>query len=73
LSLRDELIPRGIRVVALMPGATDTDLWQQFWPDAPRERMVDVESVAQAVLYAVLLPPNANLSELVLTPAGGAL
>jgi NAD(P)-dependent dehydrogenase (short-subunit alcohol dehydrogenase family) len=73
LSLRDELIPRGIRVVALMPGATDTDLWQQFWPDAPRERMVDVESVAQAALYAVLLPPNANLSEVVLAPTGGAL
>ena len=73
LSLRDELIPRGIRVVALMPGATDTDLWQQFWPDAPRQRMVDVESVAQAVLYAVLLPPNANLSEVVLAPTGGAL
>ncbi len=73
LSLRDELIPRGIRVVALMPGATDTDLWQQFWPDAPRERMIDVESVAQAALYAVLLPPNANLSEIVLAPTGGAL
>ncbi len=73
LSLREELIPRGIRVVALMPGATDTDLWQQFWPDAPRERMVDVDSVAQAVLYAVLLPPNANLSEIVLTPTSGAL
>jgi NAD(P)-dependent dehydrogenase (short-subunit alcohol dehydrogenase family) len=73
LSLREELIPRGIRVVALMPGATDTDLWQQFWPDAPRERMIDVDSVAQAVLYAVLLPPNANLSEIVLTPSGGAL
>ncbi len=73
LSLREELIPRGIRVVALMPGAIDTDLWQQFWPDAPRERMMDVESVAQAVLYAVLLPPNANLSELILSPTGGAL
>jgi NAD(P)-dependent dehydrogenase (short-subunit alcohol dehydrogenase family) len=73
LSLRDELIPRGIRVVALMPGAIDTDLWQQFWPEAPRERMMDAESAAQAVLYAVLLPPNANLSELVLAPTGGAL
>src|SRR5208283_432332 len=73
LSLREELIPRGIRVVALMPGATDTDLWQQFWPEAPRERMIDVKSVAQAVLYAILLPPNANLSELVLAPTGGAL
>jgi NAD(P)-dependent dehydrogenase (short-subunit alcohol dehydrogenase family) len=73
LSLRDELIPRGIRVVALMPGAIDTDLWQQFWPEAPRERMMNAESAAQAVLYAVLLPPNANLSELVLAPTGGAL
>jgi hypothetical protein len=35
--------------------------------------MVDVESVAQAVLYSVLLPPNANLSEVVLAPTGGAL
>ena len=73
LSLREELIPRGIRVVALMPGATDTDIWQQFWPDAPRERMIDVESVAQAVVYAALLPATANLSELVLTPTGGSL
>ncbi len=73
LTLREELIPRGIRVVALLPGATATDIWQQFWPDAPRERMVDVESVAQAVLYAVLLPAQANLSELVLEPVSGPL
>src|SRR5208337_3215148 len=73
LSLREELIPRGIRVMALMPGATATDMWDQIMPNAPRERMIDVESVAQAVLYAVLLPPNANLSQLVLAPTGGAL
>jgi NAD(P)-dependent dehydrogenase (short-subunit alcohol dehydrogenase family) len=73
LSLREELVPRGIRVMALMPGATDTDMWKQIMPNAPRERMVDVDSVAQAVLYAVLLPPSANLSELLLEPASGAL
>jgi NAD(P)-dependent dehydrogenase (short-subunit alcohol dehydrogenase family) len=73
LSLREELIPRGIRVVALMPGATNTDIWQQFWPDTPRERMIDVKSVAQAVVYAALLPPSANLSELIITPTGGSL
>jgi NAD(P)-dependent dehydrogenase (short-subunit alcohol dehydrogenase family) len=73
LCLRQELIPRGIRVVALMPGATATDMWDQIMPDAPRERMVTVEAVAQAVLYAVLLPPNANLSELLLEPSSGAL
>jgi len=73
LSLREELIPRGIRVTALMPGATATDMWDQIMPNAPREKMMEVESAAQAVLYAVLLPPNANLSELVLAPTGGAL
>lgn len=73
MTLRLELMSRGIRVVGLMAGATDTDIWEQFWPDAPRERMMDVESVAQGVLYAALLSPNANLSELVLTPTGGAL
>ena len=56
LTLREELIPKGIRVIALMPGATDTDIWNQFWPDAPRNKMVEPESVAQAVVYAVLLP-----------------
>lgn len=73
LTLREELIPKGIRVMALMPGATDTDIWQQIWPDAPRKKMIEPESVAQAVLYALLLPPNANLSELVLVPVRGAL
>jgi len=73
LSLREELIPRGIRVTALMPGATATDMWDHIMPNAPREKMMSADSAAQAVLYAVLLPPNANLSELVLAPTGGAL
>jgi len=29
--------------------------------------------VAQAVLYAVLLPPNANLQEMMVLPVVGAL
>ena len=39
-TLREELIPKGIRVMALLPGATDTAIWEQFWPDAPRDKMV---------------------------------
>jgi NAD(P)-dependent dehydrogenase (short-subunit alcohol dehydrogenase family) len=73
LSLREELIPRGIRVMALVTGATATDMWDQIMPNAPRDRMIDVNSVAQAALYAVLLPPNVNPSEICLDPAGGAL
>jgi NAD(P)-dependent dehydrogenase (short-subunit alcohol dehydrogenase family) len=72
-SLREELAPRGIRVMALMPGATSTDIWQQIAPDMPRDRMMDAESIAQAVLYAVLLPSNVNPSEISLDPTAGTL
>src|SRR5262249_31367087 len=38
-ALREELRQQGIRVLALLPGATDTEIWDQFWADAPKEKM----------------------------------
>lgn len=73
LTLREELRPKGIRVIALLPGATDTEIWKQFWPDAPRARMMSPESVASVVVNAILLPENATVEELVITPTAGAL
>jgi short-subunit dehydrogenase len=73
LSLRDELMPRGIRVTALMPGATSTDIWKQIMPDASREGMMDVDTIAEAMLYTVLLPPSANVAELFMIPTAGAI
>ena len=73
LSLRAEMMPRGIRVTALMPGATATDIWQQIMPNAPFHHMIKPESIAEAVLYAVLLPPEADLSEIMVTPLLGAV
>ncbi|HET9790387.1 MAG TPA: SDR family oxidoreductase, partial [Candidatus Angelobacter sp.] len=52
-ALREEVRKRGIRVLALIPGATNTDIWNQFWPEAPKEKMISPETVAQAVLHAV--------------------
>jgi NAD(P)-dependent dehydrogenase (short-subunit alcohol dehydrogenase family) len=72
-TLREELRPRQIRVIALMPGATDTAIWNQIWPDAPRHKMISPQAVAKALLAAILLPANATLSELVITPTSGAL
>lgn len=71
--LREEVRPRGIRVVALLPGATDTAIWEQFWPDAPRKSMLRPQTVAQAVLDAILLPPGSVAEEITLMPASGAL
>ncbi len=72
-TLREELRPRGIRVVALLAGATNTEIWNQFWPAAPRRRMMSPQTIAQAVATAVTLPANANFDELVITPSAGAL
>jgi len=72
-ALREELRKQGIRVLALIAGATDTEIWQQFWPDAPRAKMISPESVAEAVLHAVSAPPEATIEEIRMGPAGGVL
>jgi NAD(P)-dependent dehydrogenase (short-subunit alcohol dehydrogenase family) len=72
-TLREELRPKGIRVIALMPGATNTDIWNTFWPDAPRKKMMSAATVAAAVVNAVLLPSNATVETLEILPTRGIL
>jgi len=72
-TLRDELRPRGIRVIALLPGATNTPIWKTFWPQAPRKKMMSPATVATAVVNAILLPPNATVETLEILPTAGPL
>ena len=72
-TLREELRPRGIRVIGLLPGATDTDIWKTLWPKAPRRKMMSPESVAQTVVQAILLPPNATVEHIEIRPSAGTL
>ena len=72
-TLREELRPRGIRVIAFMPGATDTAIWKTLWPEAPRRKMMSAETVAMAVVNALKLPPESVVEELLLLPAAGTL
>jgi NAD(P)-dependent dehydrogenase (short-subunit alcohol dehydrogenase family) len=70
---REDVRKHGIRVMALVPGATDTEIWNQFWPDAPRQKMVQPQEVALAVLNALMLPAGTSVDEIRIMPAGGAL
>ena len=72
-TLRLELRPRGIRVIALLPGATDTDIWTTLWPKAPRKKMMSPATVAQAVVEAILMPANATVETLEILPTAGTL
>jgi NAD(P)-dependent dehydrogenase (short-subunit alcohol dehydrogenase family) len=72
-TLREELRPKGIRVMALMPGATDTDIWKTLWPKAPRRKMMSASAVASTVVNALRLPTNSSVEKIVLRPAAGTL
>ncbi len=72
-TLREELRARGIRVIAFLPGATDTALWDVFWPDAPRKKMVQPATVAQALVNALKVPAESTIEELSILPASGTL
>ena len=72
-TLREELRPKGIRVIALLAGATDTSIWNTLWPEAPRRKMMAPETVATAVVNALKLAEKSVIEKIVLMPAGGAL
>ena len=72
-TLREELRPRGIRVIGLEAGASDTEIWKTLWPQAPRRKMMSAETVAEAVLAAVLVPPNATMETIEILPSVGTL
>ena len=72
-TLREELRPKGIRVIALMPGATDTAIWNTLWPKAPRRKMISAETVARAVIDGLLLPDNTTAEKIVIAPSIGVL
>jgi len=72
-TLREELRPKGIRVIALMPGATDTGIWNTLWPKAPRRKMMSAETVARTVVDALRLPEDATVEKIVVMPSSGTL
>ena len=73
--LRDELKGSGVRATLVSPGSVDTAMWddisfggaERITPD--RGMMLSADAVAQAVLFAVTLPPAVNVDELRLSRA----
>jgi NADP-dependent 3-hydroxy acid dehydrogenase YdfG len=66
--------PHGIRVVTVSPGAVDTPIWDaDTMPDFDRSQMLTADVVAQSILHTALLPPQAVIEELIVTPSAGAL
>lgn len=69
--LRAELKEHGIKVTAVMPGATWSDSFAGA--DFPHERLMLAADVAQAIHSASLLSPQAVVEEIIIRPQLGDL
>lgn len=69
--LREEMKPHGIKVTAILPGATLTDSWQGT--DLPAERFIDPKDVAESIWSAYSLSSRAVIEEILIRPQLGDL
>ena len=67
--LRAELMNKGIKVTAIMPGAT----WSSSWEGAkfPEERLMQADDIAKAIVSAWQLSPSAVVEEIIIRPQLG--
>jgi NAD(P)-dependent dehydrogenase (short-subunit alcohol dehydrogenase family) len=72
-AIREELRPRGIRVTAVLPAATDTGLWDEVPGAWSRASMLRPEEVAAAVASVVAGPPHVAVEELTVGHVAGRL
>lgn len=70
-NLREELKEKGIRVTAVLPGAT----WSNSWAgvDLPKERLMPAADIAKAIFNAWDMSPATVVEDIVLRPQLGDL
>lgn len=67
--LRQELLPYGIKVTSVLPGATYTASWEGV--NLPEDRFMKPEDVATSVWSAYNLSPRSVVEEIVIRPQLG--
>lgn len=70
-NLRHELMPHGIKVIAVCPGAVMTDSWGDF--DNSSHRIMEAADIAKIILASSKLSPQAVVEEIILRPQKGDL
>lgn len=70
-NLRRELMPHGIKVTAIIPGAVYTDSWKDS--GVSEQRIMEAEDIAKIIFNATQLSPQATVEEIVIRPQWGDL
>ena len=71
--LREEVRKYNIRVINVIPGATETPIWTREMRDENSERMINPESIARLMVSAFLQSDNLVVEEIVVRPIQGDL
>ncbi|NND33837.1 MAG: SDR family oxidoreductase [Saprospiraceae bacterium] len=69
--LREELKNQGVRVTAILPGATWSDSWKGA--DLPKDRLMEAQDIAHLVWSAYELSATADVEEITVRPQLGDL
>jgi short-subunit dehydrogenase len=64
---------QGIRVTNVIPGSTDTHLWDAVESPPAREDMLTAEAIAQTIKMVIDSPRDRSFDEIVVTPPKGVL
>ena len=72
-SLREEVRKHNIRVINIIPGATETSMWSQEIRKEKADKMMNPESIARMIVSAYLQKDNLVTEEIVLRPVTGDL
>ncbi len=70
-SLREEVRKHNIRIISILPGATNTSIWPKKTLEEYGERMMKPEDVAHAAVSAYLNDSIAVPEKIILKPIGG--
>ncbi len=70
-ALREEMKPQGVKVTAILPGATWTDSWRGV--DFPADRLMQASDIAKAIWGCYNLSDAAVVEELLIRPFLGDL
>lgn len=72
-AIREELRPRGVRVINIYPAATATELWNYVPGEWPRDKMMSAVDVGNAVAFALAQPAAIAVDNITLSNTAGAL
>ncbi len=72
-SLREEARKHNVKVIAILPGATETPLWGAEEREKFHERMMQPQDIAITVMQLLEQPERMLTEEIVLRPIGGDL